>query len=139
MSNDLKEEKFDMLKILHHITSGMKAYLTDNLYTGIDEMRQACGGASFLMKSGIPDWWAEMSSSVTFEGVNAVMYQQCSNLLLTQVTKVLQGKVPDPFFAYIGEHQTLLSSKSGATTVEQFMDQDHLQRALATRAVFAVM
>ena len=33
---------------------------------------------------------------------------------------------------------TLLSSKSGANTVEEFLGHDHIQRALATRAAYMV-
>ena len=39
MSADLLKKKFDMLDVLHHFTSGMKAYVTENIYVGIDEMR----------------------------------------------------------------------------------------------------
>ena len=34
--------------------------------------------------------------------------------------------------------QQLLSTPSGATTVEEFLQPDHIQRALATRAAFIV-
>ena len=77
-----------MLEVLHHLTAGMKAFYTENVYNGTDELRQACGGAGFLMASGIADLWAEGSPTPTFEGVNNVMYQQCSRLLLKEATKV---------------------------------------------------
>lgn len=63
----------------------MKALVTDIMYIGTDELRQACGGAGFLLSSGIADWWAEASAFPTFEGVNTVMYQQSSRLLLKSV------------------------------------------------------
>jgi len=52
----------------------MKALVTDMCYYGMDELRQACGGAGFLRASGICDWFTEASPIVIFEGVNAVMY-----------------------------------------------------------------
>ena len=82
------------LDILHHVTSGMKAFSTDLVYIGCDELRQACGGAGFMLSSGIADWWAEAAAFPTFEGVNTVMYQQSSRLLLKQITMVAQGKTP---------------------------------------------
>jgi len=53
----------------------MKALVTDFSYVGIDELRQACGGAGFLLSSGIADWWGEAAPFPTFEGVNVIMYQ----------------------------------------------------------------
>ena len=37
----------------------MKAIGTEMVYNGMDELRQACGGAGFLKTSGIADQWAE--------------------------------------------------------------------------------
>lgn len=52
----------------------MKALGTDIVYIGMDELRQACGGAGFLLSSGIADMWAEQGPFPTFEGVNVIMY-----------------------------------------------------------------
>jgi len=51
-------------------------------YNGLDEMRQACGGAGFLLSSGVASWWGDCAPLPTFEGVNVVMFQQASSLLL---------------------------------------------------------
>ena len=88
------------------------------MYKGVDELRQACGGAGWLMSSGIADIWAEQGPFPTFEGVNVVLTQQSSRMLLKQAELVAKGKVPDSFFAYLGKAKELLASKSGATTVE---------------------
>jgi hypothetical protein len=48
-----KEGKFELIDILHHFTSGFKAIYTDYAYFGVDELRQACGGAGFTLASGI--------------------------------------------------------------------------------------
>ena len=82
---NFEKGRFESLETLHHVTSGMKALVTDIMYIGTDELRQACGGAGFLLSSGIADWWAEASAFPTFEGVNTVMYQQSSRLLLKSV------------------------------------------------------
>jgi len=57
-------------------------------------------------------------------------------MLLKELGKVLSGKSPNPFLAYLGDTQKLLSTKSAATTVSQFLEPDHLQQALATRSVY---
>ena len=54
-SNTLVKEKgsYEMLEILHHLSSGFKAYVTEYTYIAMDEMRQACGGAGFHIASGV--------------------------------------------------------------------------------------
>jgi len=71
---EIEAGKYESLDLLHHVTSGMKALVTDMVYIGTDELRQACGGAGFILTSGIADWWAEGAAFPTFEGVNTVMY-----------------------------------------------------------------
>lgn len=114
----------------------MKALATDMCYVGIDELRQACGGVGWLLQSGIADMWAEQGPFPTFEGVNVIMYQQSSRMLLKQMGRVLAGKVPNDFFAYLADIEQLLNTSSGATSLEEFLQPDHIQRALATRAAF---
>ena len=48
-----KEGSYEKLEVLHHVTSGFKAYLSDYAYRAMDEMRQACGGAGYHIASGI--------------------------------------------------------------------------------------
>lgn len=67
--------------MLHHLTSGVKSFATEMCYNGLDEMRQACGGAGFLLSSGIADWWSDIAPFPTFEGTNPVMAQQAVRLL----------------------------------------------------------
>ena len=135
---EISNGSFKLLDILHHFSSGMKALGTDMVYVGIDELRQACGGAGFLMSSGIADLWGEQAPFPTFEGVNVIMYQQSSRMLLKQVAKVLAGKTPNEFFAYLSKMNELLSGKSTARSTEEFLEHDHLQRALATNACYLV-
>ena len=54
----------------------------DYAYFGIDELRQACGGAGFTLASGIADIWQDIAPYSTFEGVNVVMAQQSSRYVL---------------------------------------------------------
>ena len=54
LSND---GNFSMLDILHHYSSGLKAYITDYAYLAMDEMRQSCGGAGYHMASGVASNW----------------------------------------------------------------------------------
>ena len=56
---EVENGSFKLLDILHHFSSGVKALGTEICYVGLDELRQACGGAGFLLSSGIADQWAE--------------------------------------------------------------------------------
>jgi len=48
-------------------------------------------------------------------------------MLLKQIGNVvLSGKATDPFFAYLNDMQSLLSTKSSAKTVSEFLEPDHL-------------
>ena len=107
-------------------------------YVGLDEMRQACGGAGFLLSSGIADWWADIAPFPTFEGVNPVMVQQASRLIFKQADKVAKNKKPLEFFAYLVETPKLMVVKSGAVTITEFLDMDHIEKALCVRAAIAV-
>ena len=71
-----------MLDILHHLTSGLKAYASDYAYNAMDEMRQACGGAGYHIASGVATNFTNWAPLVTYEGVNTVMMQQSSRYLL---------------------------------------------------------
>ena len=70
---EFKDDNFKNLDLLHHLTAGVKSYATEMCYVGLDEMRQACGGAGFLLTSGIADWWSDIAPFPTFEGANPVM------------------------------------------------------------------
>ena len=71
----IKLENYEPLSILHHFTSGLKALATNYAYSGIDELRQACGGAGFSLASGIADIWQDIAPYIIFEGVSVVMTQ----------------------------------------------------------------
>ena len=60
-------------------------------------------------------------------------------MLLKQANKIKNGKQPHEFFTYMADMERLLSTPSKATTVQEFLDPDHIQRALATRAIYFTM
>ena len=76
-----------MLDICHHYTSGLKAFSSDLMYRGVDELRLACGGIGFLASSGLVELFVDQAPLVTYEGVNVLMYQQSSRYALKQIKK----------------------------------------------------
>ena len=67
------EQNFKLIPVLHHLTAGLKSLITEYAYKGIDELRQACGGAGFSLASGIADIFMDFSPNPTYEGVNVVL------------------------------------------------------------------
>ena len=103
-----------MLDILHHFTSGYKAYCTGVAYKAMDEMRQSCGGAGFHMASGIALIQLNNLGMVTYEGVNTVMMQQSSRFLLKQFKGMSKGKKCEGYMEYLNNTEELIRSKSSA-------------------------
>jgi len=129
------EGNFKLLDELHHYTSGIKAMATNYAYYGIDELRQACGGAGFNSASGIADIWQDIAPYSTFEGVNVVMAQQSSRYVLKQAKKAAKGGEPcTGFFEYINHLDAICKMKSGARTQEEFGSIEHLDQAMKVNA-----
>ena len=73
-NKQIMQDEFKLLDVLHHFTSGFKALAGEMSYVGLDEMRQACGGAGFLTASGISSLWEDVAPYNTYEGVNVIMF-----------------------------------------------------------------
>jgi len=107
-------------------------------YNGLDEMRQACGGAGFLLTSGLSDWWSDIAPFPTFEGANTVMAAQAARLIFKNMNKVVKGKKPMPEFAYLAQLDELTATPSSAKTVDEFLTMDHIETVLAVRAAYKI-
>lgn len=125
---------YDKLEILHHLTSGLKAIISDYTYNAMDEMRQACGGAGYHIASGVATNFQNNCHLVIVEGVYPVMMQQSSRYLLKQLTKLSEGKRLVGYLAYLNDTDALISTRPDVKTVDQFLDFQNLSRTLATRA-----
>lgn len=111
---NIKQGNFKMLPVLHHVSAGIKALGSEMMYQGMDELRQACGGAGFSLASGISQLWLSASPTPTFEGVNVLMFQQSARILIQQLKKIAQGKKAAGLFEYINNSQSLLQLKCKA-------------------------
>ena len=137
-NKQIMEDEFKLLDVLHHFTSGLKALAAEMSYLGVDEMRQACGGAGFLTASGIASLWEDVAPYSTYEGVNVIMYQQSARYLLKQAAKVAKGKQCTGYFEYLNEMPNIMNLKSTASTVDEFLSWDHLVKTMATRSLVLV-
>ena len=134
-NKQILNDNFKLLDVLHHFTSGMKALAAEMAYVGLDEMRQACGGAGYLQASGICSMWEDVSPYNTYEGVNIIMFQQSSRYLLKQANKLDKNKKCEGYFEYINEMPNLSGTKSTAKTVDEFLSWEHLEKTMATRSL----
>lgn len=134
--DEMQNSNFENLDLLHHLTASLKAFCGEMVYIGIDELRQSCGGAGFLLSAGIADWWTDISPFPTYEGPTPVMTQQSARLIFKNADRVAKGKPPLPLFSYLVQKGG--DQKSEAHTPEAFSELDHLERTLAVRAAYSV-
>ena len=45
--DDIEEDKFDGLDVLHHLLSGLKDRQSEEAVLGVDKCRKICGGTGF--------------------------------------------------------------------------------------------
>lgn len=55
MQDGIAKDDYSEMDETHHILAGLKGLFTDKLIEIQETCRKACGGAGFLMSSGIPD------------------------------------------------------------------------------------
>lgn len=122
----IAEENYDLLGVMHHLTAGLKAICAEFVYVGVDALRQSCGGMGFLSNSGFVELWETITPYPTYEGVNVVMLQQSSRMLLKNAARVASGKKCKDFFEYLNHTEKLCSSKCQATSVDEFRDLSHI-------------
>ena len=134
-----ESKNFRLLDALHHFTSGIKAFATEQMYKGLDELRQACGGAGFLMSSGIAQQWTDASPFPTFEGVNVLMYQQSARYLFKQLKRLEKEQMTIGFFTYMNYLRKLVASRCTAVDVQEFIVFENLTQTLATRASYYIL
>lgn len=101
MKDGFTRNDFQLLDVMHHLTSGFKALFTQNTNDGLYQIRQAIGGAGFTEWSGIPVIINRFSPCVTFEGDNTVMLQQSAKYLLKLSKNVRKGEPVDGIFYYL--------------------------------------
>ena len=136
---DISKSKFDLLEIIHHYSSGMKSVYTDYCYYSLIQIRQCLGGAGYSAWSGIPELIADYSPQVTYEGDNTLMSQQSNNFLFKQARRALKGKktIGGPM-TYMEEMNDLVHRVCKGSTVDHFLNIDHIDEALKVNVAHAL-
>lgn len=73
MTQQVKEGNTALVKEVHGIISGLKAFYTWMAVEGMETARQCCGGAGFSLHGGIAHLVQDYTPYVTLEGDNTVM------------------------------------------------------------------
>lgn len=74
MTSDIAKGKFGGMAKVHHLLSGFKALFTGLCKEGVELARMHCGGAAYSAFAGFAQIGYLVSSSVTYEGDNTVMF-----------------------------------------------------------------
>ncbi|KAJ0391967.1 hypothetical protein P43SY_007526 [Pythium insidiosum] len=76
---------------LHAVSSGLKAWLAENVNNGIESCRRLCGGHGFSHSSNLAHIFNEAVGAVTYEGTFDVLVQQHARYLLILLKSFVQG------------------------------------------------
>ena len=114
MDEDIMNDKFDLLDVMHHYTSGFKSVLSQNVFENGDICRQSLGGVGISLHSMIPVMVQDYAPVVQFEGDNTVMAKQNVSYIQKLVKRVGKGKPAEGYFGYLNSIEELVTSKSKA-------------------------
>ena len=135
---DIVEDKFDLLDVLHHLVSGMKATFSQVTNDGLYTIRQSLGGAGYTAWSGIPYIIEEFNPVVTFEGDNTVMLQQSAKYIQKLYKQAKNGEEITGIFKYLNEVNDTSNNKCPATTVEDFCKLENIDHALKNISLYTI-
>ncbi|GAX74251.1 hypothetical protein CEUSTIGMA_g1700.t1 [Chlamydomonas eustigma] len=82
LKNILDRKQAQDAKVIHVLSSGIKAAATWWRVEGLQACRECCGGQGFLSANQIGPLATDMNVDVTFEGDNTVLMQQVARALL---------------------------------------------------------
>jgi len=117
---DIKSDNFELLDILHHLTSGGKSVFTQIANDGLYTIRQSLGGAGYSAWSGIPMLIESFNPAVTYEGDNTVMAQQSARYLQKLYSQAKNGEKlvgVNQIFDYLNDIDKYSAMKCTATSV----------------------
>ncbi|CAO4370519.1 unnamed protein product [Caenorhabditis nigoni] len=102
---ELSHGKSDVLADLHALSCGLKAVVTHQSSTSIDQARQGCGGHGYSDASYLPTLYTCSVGACTYEGENMVMLLQLSKYLMKAAAKAEEGAVMAPLVAYLASSE----------------------------------
>lgn len=135
MNDKIAVGNFDKLPVMHHLLAGLKAHVSEVMMNTLDKARRSCGGAGYQSNSGFTELIACGSPIPTYEGDNTVMLLQSARFVF-KLVKAAQKGGPLPYpFSYIGKSKELAAVKGKGKSVQEMMDVNVVEQALAARAL----
>ncbi|DBA05269.1 TPA: hypothetical protein N0F65_007431 [Lagenidium giganteum] len=130
------------LAALHAVSSGLKAWLAENVSDGIERCRRMCGGHGFSQSSNLAHIFAETVGACTFEGTFDVLVQQHARYLLKVLVSLpysdgeaVDAKTNDlTGFIARAKDNADVTLRWKASTPEQLVDLSLLVHAFEVRA-----
>lgn len=125
----IQQGNVGVLKDLHGLSSGLKAFTTWFTHNAIDVCRQCCGGHGYSAYAGFSEMFNDFAIMCTWEGDNTVMAQQTSRYLTSSLQSVMKGKKAAGSTAYLQNYQQTLAAKFDAAgkPVEQALRDPAVQ------------
>ncbi len=80
---------FSTMTETHALLAGIKAWATGTAADGAEDARKACGGAGYLMTSGLPEIVQSVTVLCTLEGENYVLWQQVARFMVKWASRLL--------------------------------------------------
>ena len=102
-SEDINRNDFSRLPELHALACTLKATTSYDASSGIEKLRQSCGGHGYLTAANLGNIFATATAACTYEGENSVLYLQVGKILLKSWSQVLGGKTLMPTLSYLSD------------------------------------
>jgi acyl-CoA oxidase len=133
----------ELLPELHATSAGLKGYCCNATAVGIEELRKCCGGAGYLLASGIAPLEADFKWRATAEGDTNVMLLQTARYLLSAAADASAGRPLAGLTAIFAPMAQPGFSPSAlcpppAADVQAMCDLAHLERLFAYRTITQV-
>jgi len=135
MMEEVEKGNFDSLPVMHHLLAGLKALVSETMMTTVDTARRSAGGAGYQSNSGFTDLHSAASPIPTYEGDNTVMLLQSARFVFKLIKKASKGQALPYPFEYISQAEELKAIKGKGQSVEEMMDIEVIENALAVRAI----
>lgn len=128
---------------LHATSAGMKGLCCERAALGIEDCRKACGGAAYLMSSGIAALEVDYKWRATAEGDTVVMLLETAKYLVKKVGEARQGQRPTGLAACLSvladgsfDLNSVIPQKP--STVEGWTDLGFLEKLFEARTINAI-
>eukprot|EP00127_Corallochytrium_limacisporum_P006754 Clim_evm24s235 gene=Clim_evmTU24s235 len=139
LAADLEQGKTGRMQYIHSVSCGLKSLSTLLASEGLNGVRECCGGAGYLLTSGLPQKFGNYQINVTGEGEAYLLPLQTTRYLLKFAQRAAMGDKAEDFpedLRYIAEYfQESSSGKSRVMSAENdVLDVKKQLKAFEVRA-----